>query len=213
MSVELVPSITATTVKQLRRLALLAEKLSSLVHLDVMDGKFVPTKSVGVKQLAIIPWQRQVEIHAMVNDAAKLLPIIDIVKPKRVYLQIERGEKLFPIFSILRSKKIECGLAIKPRTYLQRLKPYARYAKAILVLGVQPGGYQATLEPLAFSRIRKLHRQWPRITIVADGSMSEQTIHRAIQAGAKRIIIGSAVMLSKHPETEWDKLRTLTKAG
>lgn len=211
MSVELVPSITVTTVKQLRRFVLLAQKLSPIVHLDLMDGKFVTTKSVGVKQLAEINWKRTVEIHAMVNDATKLLPIIKIVKPKRVYLQIERAEKLLPIFTILRSKRIECGLAIKPNTPLQRLKPYIRYAKSILVLAVQPGRYRTPLQPQTFSRIKKLHRQWPRMTIVADGSMNENTIKRAILAGAKRIIVGSAVMLNEHPHAEWRQLRMLTK--
>lgn len=211
MSVELIPSITVTTPKQLGRFALRAQALSTIVHLDIMDGKFVPTKSVGVLQLARVHWKKAVEVHAMVKDAAKLWPIIDAIKPQRVYLQVELGTALFPLINVLRSRKIECGLAIKPKTPIRKLKHYTHFAKSILVLAVQPGRYHAPLQPQVFSRVRKINRSWPRKTIVVDGSMNEATINRAIRAGAKRIIVGSAVMLNDHPRAAWNKLRALTK--
>ncbi|MEK7537485.1 MAG: hypothetical protein AAB619_00740 [Patescibacteria group bacterium] len=213
MAVELIPSITVTTAKQLRHFAALAQRLSTTVHLDVMDGKFVPTKSVNVHGLSTVTWKRKVELHAMVNDAAMLWPILDVVKPQRVYLPVERGKALRPFMAALRSRNIQCGLAIKPTTSIRSLRRYVRYAESILVLAVEPGRYRAPLQPTAVSRIRKLHRQWPRIPIVADGSMNAFTIGRAVRAGATRIIVGSAVMLSNDPLREWKKLRALTRSA
>lgn len=211
MGVELIPSITATTAKQLRRLAARAQALSTIVHLDIMDGKFVPTKSPGVNQLAAANWKRKIEIHAMVNNAVSLSPLLDVLKPRRVYLHVECGASWLPFIARLRTRKIECGLAIKPHTPLRMLKPYVRYAKSILLLAVQPGRYHAPLQPHTYTRIKKVHEFWPPKTIVVDGSMNEQTIRRAIRAGAKRIIVGSAVMLGEHPQIQWRKLRALTK--
>lgn len=211
MGVELIPSITATTVNQLRRFSALAQALSTTVHLDIMDGKFVTTRSVGLKQLAAVNWKRKLEIHAMVNNVVSLSPMLDVLKPRRVYLHIERGASLLPFIALLRTRKIECGLAIKPHTPLRMLKPYVRYAKSILLLAVQPGRYHAPLQPHTYTRIKKVHEFWPPKTIVVDGSMNERTIRRAFKAGAKRIIVGSAVILSEHPSAQWRKLRALTK--
>lgn len=210
MSGRLIPSITVTSAKQLFQMAELAQELSPVIHLDVMDGKFVSTKSVPIKWLSKVDWYRRVEVHAMVNNLASLLPIIDLVKPRQVYLPVERGVRLLPMMAVLRTRHIQCGLAVNPTTSLQALLPFVRHVKSILVLAVKPGRYHAPLQPMAILRIRQVHRRWPKIQIVADGGMNKATIPRAVLAGATRIIVGSAVMLSRDPEAEWKTLKRLT---
>ncbi len=211
MAVELIPSVLATTKTQLHRRADLAQRLAPIIHLDVMDGRFVKTKSVGASLLAKNPWKRKVEIHAMVKNPAMLLPVLNTIKPRRVYLHIELGRSLLPMIALLRSRNIELGLALNPSSLITSLQPYIRYAKSVLVLSVHPGRYQAPIWHGAFNRIRNLHRRWPRLVIACDGSMNQTTLPRAIKAGARRIIVGSDVMLSVDPQAEWKKLQALTK--
>lgn len=213
MAVELIPSITATTASQLRRGAKLAQHISPVIHLDVMDGKFVPTRSVGLSTLAGISWKRKIEVHAMVKDPASLMSLLGIVKPRRVYLHVELGAAVLSFAALLRSRQIEFGLAINPATTIDLLQPYVRYAKSVLVLAVNPGRYHAPFKVGTIQRIRMIHRRWPRLMIACDGGMNNRTITNIIRAGAKRIIVGSAVMLSNNPLREWKKLRALTRSA
>jgi len=211
MLVELFPAVLATTLAELKSRTHLAQKLSPTIHLDVMDGKFVSTKSVSIKTLQDMAWKGKVEIHAMVKNPTTLLPLLDSIKPRRVYLHVELGAALLPMIAVLRSRKIELGLAINPQTSITALEQFIPYAKSILVLSVHPGKYHAPLWPGAFSRIRTLRRRWPKLVIGADGSMNQSTIARAMKAGAQRLIVGSNVMLDEHPELAWKKLQTLTR--
>lgn len=211
MGVELFPAVLATTPTELKSRIYLAQKLSATIHLDVMDGKFVSTKSVSVKTLQSMAWKGKVEIHAMVKNPITLLPLLDTIKPRRVYLHVELGATLLPMIAVLRSRKIELGLALNPRTTITALEQFIPYAKSILVMSVQPGKYHAPLWPGAFSRIGTLRRRWPKLTISCDGSMNSSTIPKAMKAGAQRLIVGSSVMLDGNPEGAWKKLQILTK--
>lgn len=211
MAVELIPSVLANTTVQLRTRATLAEELGATVHLDVMDGKFVTQKSVSPVALSRRHWRRRLEIHAMVDNPVTLLPLLDALHPQRVYLHVELGSSLLPLIAVLRSRRIEFGLAINPRTNINVLKFYIRYATSILVMSVQPGRYQAPFWSGSIERIRSIRRRWPKVTIAIDGGMNERTLTRAIKAGAKRLIVGSDVMLNPEPHTEWHKLKALTK--
>lgn len=211
MAVELIPAVLAITSTELKLRTQVAQKLSPIIHLDVMDGKFVPTTSVSLKAIEKIPWKRKVEIHAMVKNPITLLSLLDSIKPRRVYLHVELGTALLPMIAVLRSRKIELGLAINPRTSIKALEQFTPYAKSILVMSVQPGKYQAPLWSGVFLRIRTLRRRWPKMTLAVDGSMKQSTIPRAIRAGAQRLIVGSSVMLDEHPAAAWKKLLTLTK--
>lgn len=211
MAVELIPSVLATTADQLRTRVSLAEKLGTTIHLDVMDGKFVTTKSVGSRSLAKVHWKRRVEIHAMVDNPITILTLLEAIRPRRVYLHVELGSALLPFIAVLRSRRIEFGLAINPRTDLHVLKLYIRYATSVLVMSVQPGRYQAPFWPGAFQRIRKIKQRWPKVTIAVDGGMNARTLPRAIRAGAKRVIVGSDVILNPEPGLEWRKLKMMTR--
>jgi len=211
MAVELLPAVLATTASQLKIRAALAQKLSSTVHLDVMDGKFVTTKSVGLAALQRQRWHRRVEVHAMIDDPITMFKFLEVVHPRRVYLHVELGSALLPFIALLRSRRIEFGLAINPQTNIHVLKMYIRYAQSVLVMSVQPGRYQAPFWPGSIARVRTLKKRWPKKFIAIDGGMNERTIPRAVRAGARRIIVGSDVMLNPDPITEWRKLKALSK--
>jgi pentose-5-phosphate-3-epimerase len=207
MAVELLPSITATTAPQLRRYATLASSLSHHIHLDLMDGRFVPTKSARIKNLKLI----RPEVHAMTLSSAFILDILEHIHPSRVYVPIELGDSLPPILAMLRSRRIPVGFAISPTTPVQVLSPWLKYSQHLLVLCVQPGRYGAPLWSGAVRRVRDIRRRHPRARITCDGAMNEQTLPKLIRAGAQRCIVGSAVMLAHDPERAWQALRRVAR--
>lgn len=207
MAVELLPSITATTAAQLRRYVTIATSLSRHVHLDLMDGHFVSTKSARIKNLKLV----RPEVHAMTLSSAFVLDILEHIHPSRVYVPIEMGDALTPIIAMLRSRRIPIGFAISPTTPVRALAPWLKYSQHLIVLCVQPGRYGAPLWSGAVGRVREIRRRYPLVRITCDGAMNEQTLPKLIRAGAQRCIAGSAVMLANDPEQAWQALRRVAR--
>lgn len=211
MAVELIPSVLATTTPQLRRRLQVAQRLSPVIHVDLMDGRFVRRRSVSLRS-----WQRQalrsrLEIHAMVKDVSAIMDDLLKLQPRRVYVHVELGRRLRPIMAALRSHHVRIGVAINPGTATSAVVPYLAAADTILVMSVHPGRYGAPFLPRMVQRIAQLHRRYPTKTIACDGGMNVETIPRVIQAGAQRIIVGSDVVLNRHPQLAWRRDRGLTK--
>ena len=213
MAVELIPSVLAQTSKQLLDRATLAHKLNRVIHLDVMDGCFVSTKSVALKTLQHQKFHGQVEVHAMVERLDTLVPLIASLHPQRVYVHVELGERLIPFIAYLRSRRIRVGLAINPTTSLTKLAPFIPAIESLLVMGVRPGKYHAPFISSTPKRINTLRLLYPKLKIAVDGGMNQKTLPKVIAAGVNRVIVGSDVMLNDEPVVEWRKLKALTKGS
>ena len=211
MAVELIPSVLAQTSKQLHDRASLAHTLNRLIHLDVMDGHFISTKSVALKTIQRQKFHGQVELHAMIERLDALVPLIATLHPRRVYVHVELGERLISFIAYLRSRRIKVGLAINPTTSLNNVDPFIPAIESVLVMGVQPGKYHAPFISTTPNRIRTLRRMYPRLKIAVDGGMNQKTLPKVIAAGVNCVIVGSDVMLNDGPVVEWRKLKALTQ--
>lgn len=213
MPVELIPAILATTFPELRTRAAVAQRLAPTVHLDLMDGVFVATKSVKITTLQRLAWRRKLELHVMVKHPKQWLSAMISLKPKRVYLPCETGSELNLTISALQARHIEVGLAINPTTPISRLSPYVGKISSILVMAVRPGRYQAPYWTGTIKRLKAIHRRWPRIIIVCDGGMNNHTIGPVVTAGTRRVVIGSAAILNLHPDQAWQTFQALTRVA
>lgn len=214
MAVELQPSVLARTLPEFRRRLAVAERLSPHVHLDLMDGRFVSTRSLGPAGLAKVHWKHRPDVHAMVVNPVAWLATFSALRPRRVYVHCELPEQvLLPTIAFLRSNRIQVGLAINPQTPLRRLEPWKRVAQAILVLGVTPGRYGAPWHPKTVQRVRELRRRWPQLPVVVDGHVDAKRLPLLVGAGVSGAIIGSAVMESSQPELAWKHLKTIARRG
>jgi ribulose-phosphate 3-epimerase len=211
MSVKIIPSVLARRKNDFDRLFLQAAKLSDVVHLDLATKPFVSASSVWPTKLPKLKKQPKIEVHAMTGQLAKLKQLIRHIKVQRVYLPVENGRSLSPYISWLQKEKIAIGLAINPGTAIKKLNPWRSDIKSVLVLSVKPGRYGAPYVKSTGQRIRDIKRAWPKLMITCDGGMNERTIKTVIAAGAQRIIIGSAIMLSPSPQQSWIRLKRLTK--
>ncbi len=213
MAAKLLPAVLATSPDQFRRRLRLALDLQREIHIDVMDGKFVSTRSVGPSLFSPRTLRIKAEYHLMVLHPAEWIPMIKRVHGRRAILHVERQARLADIIRDFRRQGISVSLAISMGTPIARIKPYLRLIRALHVMAVRPGRYQARFLPQAVSRISLLHRRYPRLPISVDGGMNRRTIPLALAAGAQRIVVGSGVMLSAHPRWEWQRLQALIKAS
>lgn len=207
MAVEIIPSVLARRLDQFRVRLALAERVSHRVHVDVMDGKFVPTRSVTPEALVRFPWRQPVELHLMVKEPERWL---EVAMPKaigEVIIPVELGPRLRYCIALFRSNGKKISLAINPTTPLSRLWPWLEHVKQVHVMTVRPGRYHAAFIPAMIDRVAELHVQAPRLRITCDGGVTPKTIGRLVQAGARRMIVGSYLQNAEHPRRAWHDLQ------
>ncbi|MBI5466796.1 MAG: hypothetical protein HY975_01095 [Candidatus Kerfeldbacteria bacterium] len=210
MPVRLTPSVLAATAPSYRRRFRLATRLSRRVHVDIMDGAFVPTKSVGPNILSHRFQSHTVMFHLMVSRPLDWVPVIRSARPSTVVVHIESRDVITAIRSIRRTG-CSVVVAINPSTPLSRLRPVLKLVDGIQLMTVHPGHYHAPLIAKADRRIRETILRYPGVPLSVDGGVNRRTIGRLIAAGAKEFTIGSSVMLSATPAKRWRELLRFTR--
>ncbi len=200
------PSILAADFSRLGELVLETEKGGAdRVHIDVMDGHFVPNLSMGsvvVKGLRPIT-KRPLEVHLMVERPASFLDGFVAAGADTIIFHLEVVPEPLELIQHIRGslgKKV--GLAFNPDYPIDRIEPYLTDIDLVLCMTVFPGfGGQAYI-PESTARIRQLRRwineQNPKCEIEVDGGIDAHTIVTASAAGANVFVAGTAIFGSKN---------------
>jgi ribulose-phosphate 3-epimerase len=171
------------------------------LHLDVMDGNFVPNITFGVsiakkiKSITNLP----LDIHLMVNNPENYIKeVIEYVDILNFHIEAVR----FPFRFIENIKemiftkglKVKVGIAINPITEINFLKYLRGYVDSILIMTVDPGFFgQKFIENMLIkiSLVREIVRDWDDVFISVDGGINDTNIEKVIKAGANYIVLSS----------------------
>ena len=199
--IRIAPSIIAG---DMGMLALEVEKLeqagADMVHLDVMDGHFVPNITFGPGVVkALRPHSTLCfDTHLMLADPAKYARAFVDAGSNRISFHVEAQSPPADTLKLLRRLGVKTGIAINPETPLQRVLPYLEQADFILVMTVHPGFYGQKLIPSVLDKINELsriiRRQRLELAIEVDGGVNLDNIARVHEAGAVEVVAGAAVM-------------------
>ena len=124
-----------------RDLKLLDMTDTDYVHVDVMDGKFVPNKTMPFSEMKNIGkyTSKRLDIHLMVEDPSKYIPLYASLNAEYIAFHVEVDEDIKESLKMIRNYSIKAGLAIKPETKISELVPYLPYLDLVLVMSVEPG--------------------------------------------------------------------------
>ncbi len=197
METEVIPAILVKTREDLLEHINRVEHSVSAVHIDVMDSKFVPNKTVGIESFSNLPKSVSYEFHWMVKD-----PEHHISKTKGPHLHIVHVEAIGDWEAIKKAVKTsggKLGIAINPSTPLERLEPYLKDVSRVLVMSVEPGfdgqKYMGQVE----SKIASLRKKFPNLAIEVDGGINPATAQSASKAGADKLAAASAIYNAADP--------------
>jgi ribulose-phosphate 3-epimerase len=201
----IVPGIIAMNQEELDEMLENVPDNVGRVMLDVMDGRFVPNRSLDFR--ISIPDDRDLEYeaHLMVEDPFNWLE----TNMNKVDIAVLHVETLSDIGSSIRRAKemgLNVTLAMSPQTDLDIVVPYLNEVKTVLVLTVEPGQYGAPFVPQALEKVKELRRINQSIPIEVDGAMNPMNIKLAKEAGATIFASGSYVMKSKSPKRAIEEL-------
>lgn len=172
------------------------------LHVDVMDGHFVPNLTVGpmiveaIRRASRIP----LDVHLMINHPEQYVKQFLDVGAHCLTVHVEapglRSESLMrKTLEDIRKAGARAGLSVRPRTTAQALQPFLKHIDLILVMSVEPGfGGQAFI-PETIPKVRQL-REWFAGDIAVDGGINAQTGRQMRDAGANVLVAGTYVFRS-----------------
>src|SRR5262245_57300597 len=137
MAVELVPSVLAAQAGVWRQRLRRAERVSRAVHIDLMDGRFVSTRSIAPGTARRYVPTKKVDVHLMVGKPLDWLPVLLHWPTRRVIVHCELGADLRFFLAAARANRWAIDLALNPDTPISRLRPWARYVSGFQVMTVQ----------------------------------------------------------------------------
>ena len=202
-------------------LALEIERLEAAgaraLHLDVMDGRFVPQLTYGpvvceaVRRAASVP----IEVHLMIEDPARTVGHYLDLGADCITVHVEAVDDVDSVLAAIRRGGAVAHLSLNPSTPLSRVEPHLGNCDGVLVMSVEPGfGGQAFL-PVALEKLSRLseirRKSGLPFRIGVDGGISASTIAAAAKAGAELLVAGSAVIRSGDYEAAIRNLEHLAR--
>jgi len=185
----------------------LAEEIQKLeaagaqaLHLDVMDGQFVPnlTYGPGIVEAVRRATQLPIEAHLMIADPARYAEQYVSAGADAVTFHIEALAHPRPLLERLRSLGAAAGLAINPSTPVSAIREYLDACDLVLTMSVSPGFGGQAFQSVALEKLRQLTvLAGPEVLLEVDGGVNADTIGLCAQAGAQLHVVGSAIF--KHP--------------
>lgn len=192
------PSLLAADFADLKN-ELVRVSSADLLHLDIMDGEFVPDISFGTPVIKAIGENTKlpIDMHLMINNPQMYLATAYKLKPQAITVHFETGGHLHWILMNIKETGALAGLALNPGTSLESVMALLSYVDLVLVMSVDPGYGGQNFIPEVLPKIRMLDRyrvsQAKRFFISVDGGINEKNAGVIVQAGADILVAGSAV--------------------
>ncbi len=212
---KLAPSILAADLADLAgALAVCEEGGAELVHVDVMDGHFVPNLTFGVPVVAALKRRTDLplDVHLMVSNPDRLLDDYLAAGADRVAVHQEAAVHLDRLLSRIREAGARAGVAVNPATSVELLEDALPVLDFVVVMSVNPGFAGQAFLPGALDKARRLARMIERlgaeVEIEMDGGLDAETTPLAVAAGVETCVVGSAIFGREDPLAAMAEIRS-----
>jgi len=181
---------------ELTTIKLIDESIADLIHVDLMDGLYVPNKNFELKQVIklLTGTKKMLDIHLMVNDPLKYIEGLSTLNVKIITIHLDSTNNLEKTIQMIKDKNILVGVAINPDENVDILNDYLDKIDYVLIMSVYPGKGGQTFISEVTSKVRKL--QDKDILIGIDGGINKDTVHYLKDLAIDNIISGSFICMS-----------------
>jgi len=168
--IKIAPSILSADLSKVNREIKEVERYADLIHVDIMDGIFVPPATVDAKFVKTIRTKVPLDVHLMVHE------------PSNSYIK-----------DFIKKNKTKAAISIKPKTSLDKIEKYIDIVDMVLVMTVEPGYAGQKFIQSTIPKIRELREMNPNIDIEVDGGINQYTARIAYDSGANVFVAGTSI--------------------
>lgn len=218
--IEIAPSLLASDLADLAGAARICEAGGAdVLHVDVMDGHFVPNLTIGAPVVAALRRHTRLplDVHLMVSHPERLLGDFLAAGADRISVHWEAATHLDRLLAQIREGGAQAGIALNPATPVELLSDILPSADFVLLMSVNPGfGGQAFL-PYVLDKARRLHASILArnldLYLEIDGGIGPANIRSVAAAGVRTLVAGSAVFGAADPVAAQQQLRKLAEGS
>lgn len=174
------------------------------IHLDIMDGHFVPNISFGPDVVKQLRPQTEVpfDVHLMISHPLKYLDRFAEGGADIICFHLECEDDTKAVIDAIKAHGIKPAVAIKPGTPVEAVYPYAQELFMVLVMTVEPGFGGQSFMPDMMDKVKALKAKFPQLLVEVDGGINRSTIGVASEAGVDICVAGTGVFKAEDPKTE-----------
>ena len=214
MSLLIAPSILSADFAALGDAVAAVERGGAdLIHVDVMDGHFVPNITIGpavvasLKRVATVP----LDVHLMIEEPDRYIDAFAAAGAAMMSVHVEATRHLHRTVHAIKALGVKAGVVLNPATPIVAIHEIAADVDFVLVMSVNPGFGGQTFIPRSESKVREvralLDGAGNSAPVEIDGGIDQHNVGRVVAAGARIIVAGSAVFHSPDPERATRELK------
>lgn len=194
MSIKIAPSILSADFGRLNEEIANVDSQVDFLHVDVMDGHFVPNLTLGAPVVKCLKSRVPIECHLMITNPEKYVKDFAEAGAWRITVHWEATkDRTKAVLQQIRDLGVGPSLSINPDTPLEAIEPYLDQVEMVLVMSVFPGfGGQAFI-PEVLLKVRQLRSMKPNLDICMDGGINAETGKQSVEAGANALVAGSYI--------------------
>ena len=183
---------------------------ATMLHLDIMDGHFVPNISFGPAMVSALRQQypdiRQ-DVHLMLSNPEQYVDTFIKAGANEITVHSEIKGDVPRLLKHIRSQGAGPGLSIKPATPVTDILPYLHLIDLVLIMSVEPGFGGQSLMPDTLDKIGQLRAAGFTGTISVDGGVNAANAAMVLQKGATRLVMGTAAFTAEDPQALFESLQ------
>ena len=175
------------------------------MHLDVMDGHFVPNLTFGAPVIKCVrPFSdKPFDVHLMISEPMRYIDDFADAGADIITFHIESDSDIDKTIDKIKSRGIKAGLVLKPKTPAEAVFPYLDRLDLVLIMTVEPGfggqSFMADMMPKVEAIKAEINRRGLNVLIEADGGIGDATIAEVARAGVDVSVAGTAVFKAENP--------------
>ena len=171
---------------------------ADMIHVDVMDGHFVPNLTMGVDLVKALNGIAPLDVHLMITDPVDFIDDFYDAGAEIISVHVEANNPREALVKI-NEKDVKSGIALNPSTPKEKIIPYLDIADMILVMSVEPGYCGQSFHENAIDRVKYFKTNYPNKIIEVDGGVSTENSAILSKNGADILVAGSAIFKSSDP--------------
>jgi len=216
-NIEIAPSILSADFSKLgEEIAAVERGGAGVLHVDVMDGHFVPNITIGLPVVKSIAKATKLPIdtHLMISDPGLYAAQFVSAGAQMVSVHVEADAHLHRTLMSIKSAGAQAGVVLNPATPVGAVEEALEFVDYVLVMSVNPGFGGQKFIPQSVSKVRRLRQMITEkqlnVRIEIDGGIDKLNIEKVVEAGAEIIVAGSAIFGTGNAEAAVKELRNAT---